>query len=502
MIIGSVADDGNYDIYAAQGTSVFASVYAGTHNVDQAGAGVVQSLVTTTAGAGGAVGQLPLNAGEAPFSATTTGPAIASGIIALMLEANPKLTIRDIQHILFESIQDSTKDDSVKWPNFDIARSYYVPDLTGLPRSFWQVNSGLYNSDTTINQAVRHSDNYGFGMIDAELAVTKAIDWAGSGPLTLLDTGVKGDISDGNEIEDARVPQEIADAEWVEFVAADGAAPPTSGASGFSVGGTAVMNFCVRQNITVESVIVDLSITGVGGNDLYIELISPSGTRSILSLPTTRNPFGTANPDVFADDDFEQGYYNSGNIGGDDFVYYQHPFLSWKHWGEKAGGVWTVQITDYGPDATTPEGAEPGDDLTTQPGANMYTGLGEIGVPGSDFREEKELVAYRFRIYGTDDGVPIFEGCDPFATNCPADLNGDGKIDVTDLQIYIAWWLESNALADLDGDGDVDFADLQLFRGAWTPGFCDSSGSPFSGGRPRPGSGGIGSDNDPIVNPL
>ncbi len=499
LIIGTVADDGHYDIYAAQGTSVFASVYGGTNNEDQAGPGIVQSVLTTSPG-GGAIGVLPLNPVEAPLSATTTGPAIASGIIALMLEANPQLSIRDIQHILFESIQDSTKDPSVKWPNFDITRSYYSP--FGGRRSFWQANSGLYSSDTVTNQAIRHSDNYGFGMIDAELAVTKAISWAGTGPLFLLDTGVKGDISDGNEVEDFRVPQPIVNPTWIEFSPADGSAPGTDGSSGFIAGPTVVMNFCVRQNISVESVIVDLSITGEGGNDLYIELISPSGTRSILAMPTTVNPFGTSDPDFFLDDDFEQGYYDGGNIGGTAFAYYQHPFLSWKHWGEKAGGVWTVQITDYGPDEGTPEGAEPGDDVLTEPGANMFTGLGEIGVPGSDFRDDKELVAYRFRIYGTDQGLPIFEGCNPLETNCPGDLNGDGKIDVTDLQIFVSWWLEGNALADLDGDGDVDFADFQRYRGLWSPGFCETNGIPTSGGRPRPGGDGVGSDNDPVVRPL
>ncbi|MGV6813501.1 MAG: proprotein convertase P-domain-containing protein, partial [Phycisphaerales bacterium] len=499
LVIASVAEDGNYDIYAAQGTNVFASVYAGTNNEDQSLPGTsLRGVLTTTPGVSGNTAEQPTSATDAVVSATTTGPAVAAGIVALMLDANPKLTVRDIQHILFESIQDSTKDPSVKWPNFDATRTYYIPDASALSRSFWQSNSGLYNSDTVTNQAIRHSDNYGFGIIDAELAVQKAMTWAGSPKLTLLDTGVKGeDLPNGTA--DLRIPQDIESPEWVELIPVDGSTGQ-SGASTFVPGTPAVMNFCVRQNISVESVVVELSITGEGSNDLLIELFSPSGTRSILALPTTVNPFGTADADVAVDDEFDLRY-GSGIYNGDTYAYFQHPFLSWKHWGEKAGGVWTVQITDYGVDAETPVGAEQGDDPLTQPGADMFTGLGEIGVPGSQYRSEKTLTGFRFKIYGTDTGLPIFEGCDPFTTNCPADLNGDGKIDALDLQIYINMWIQSDALADLDGDGDVDYTDLQIYRGIWQPGFCEGE-SPFVGGRPRPGTGGSGSDNDPIVNPI
>ena len=161
-----------------------------------------------------------------------------------------------------------------------------------------------------------------------------------------------------------------------------------------------------------------------------------------------------------------------------------------------------MAITDYGPDQATPEGSEPGDDPTTDPGADMLTALGEIGIPGSDFRSTKTLEAFRIRIYGTDSGLEIFEGCELTLTSCPADLNGDGIVNVTDLQIYIGWFVESNALADLDADGDVDFSDLNIFRTIWQPGFCDGSGDPFVGGRPRPGSNGIGGDNDPVINPI
>ena len=129
----------------------------------------------------------------------------------------------------------------------------------------------------------------------------------------------------------------------------------------------------------------------------------------------------------------------------------------------------------------------------------MIITLGELGVPGSAFRSGgKTITGYRLRIFGTDTDVPIFDGCDPFATSCPGDLDGNGVINLIDLQIFIDWFLAGEAQADLDGDGDVDFNDLNLFRGIWIPGFCDrrdgfNGTDPFSGG-----SGGDGPSSRPI----
>lgn len=515
LIINTVAEDGNFDIYAAQGTSVFASVYGGTNNIAQSLSqadpddnvdlrGVLTTVPNLNDPDPGDSGFVPFAAGDAPFSATTTGPAIASGIVALMLEANPDLTLRDIQHILFESIQDSTRADNIKWPNYDLNRIYYAPFpflIPPFPRNFWQTNSGLYNSDTTVNQAIRHSDNYGFGMIDAELAVEKAVDWAGAPKLFLLDSGIVGDIGGGTNTDDPRVDQEILDAEWVEFIAVDGSTG-TQGESGMVVfASSALFNFCVRQNIIVEAIVVELSIKGEGSNDLYINMISPSGTRSILAMPTTLNTTGSADDENLDDDDRDQGF-GSGNVGGDDFAYYQHPFLTWKHWGEKAGGVWSIEITDYGPDEITPEGAEAGDDPMTNPGADMITTLGEIGIPGSAFRSAKELSAFRIKIYGYKVGLDIFEGCNPFTTSCPADLNGDGIVNTLDLQIYIDWYITRNALADLNADGAINLTDLFIFRGIWAPGYCTPGGVPRGGGRPGAGGTNVGDDNDPVTSPI
>lgn len=49
----------------------------------------------------------------------------------------------------------------------------------------------------------------------------------------------------------------------------------------------------------------------------------------------------------------------------------------------------------------------------------------------------------------------------------PADINGDGVVDVGDLLDLLAAWGEDDADADIDGNGVVDVSDLLVLLGAW-----------------------------------
>lgn len=497
LIINTAAEDRHHDIFSAQGPSMFASFYGGTTNQLASGSQAASGLGVLTAAPGASNFALFPTAAGPIFSEPMTGPAIAAGVVSLMLEVNPRLSIRDIQHIFFESIQDSTRDPAVKWPNFDSTRSYYFPNAPLVPRGFWQVNSGLYNSATTTNQAIRHSDHYGFGMVDAELAIEKARTWRGTAPLVLLDTGFVGEFGD-DAIDNGEVAIEIPDAVYTVLSEADGTLG-IDGAAVLQIDSAGFPVLCVRQNILIEAIELELTIEGGPSNDLYIQLVSPNGTRSILLLPTTANLTGTSSDLNFMDDDTDTGY--AGVVFNDtNYSLYRHNFLTWKHWGELSGGEWSFSIVDYGPDEANPEG-EPADPMSGDPGADMVISLGELGLPGSEFRENHVLTGYRFKIYGTDTGDPIFEGCNPFNTSCPADLNGDGIINVVDMQIFVNWYLTGDLKGDLDEDGDIDFTDLLLYRGIWRPGFCDRNDNPFAGGRPRPGSS-QNNDNNPSTRPI
>lgn len=50
----------------------------------------------------------------------------------------------------------------------------------------------------------------------------------------------------------------------------------------------------------------------------------------------------------------------------------------------------------------------------------------------------------------------------------PADMNGDGFVNGTDLTILLGAWGSSDPVADLNGDGTVDGADLTLLLGCWS----------------------------------
>lgn len=85
------------------------------------------------------------------FGGTSAAAPLASGIIALMLGANPNLSVRDVQHILIESARQND-------PSH--------PD--------WTTNGAGYH--------INH--NYGFGAFDALAAVELAANW------TPVDTGI------------------------------------------------------------------------------------------------------------------------------------------------------------------------------------------------------------------------------------------------------------------------------------------------------------------------
>ncbi len=86
---------------------------------------------------------------------------------------------------------------------------------------------------------------------------------------------------------------------------------------------------------------------------------------------------------------------------------------------------------------------------------------------------------YEFTV--PDDGtteIPFF--CAPHCNNgmtgviiielpseCPADTNDDGTVNVTDILAVVAAWGENGGPADINGDGVVDVTDLLTVVDAW-----------------------------------
>ena len=59
-----------------------------------------------------------------------------------------------------------------------------------------------------------------------------------------------------------------------------------------------------------------------------------------------------------------------------------------------------------------------------------------------------------------EDGVILLPGCD-------ADLNGDDRVDGSDLSFILGSWGTAMQGADINGDGTVDGTDLAILLGAW-----------------------------------
>jgi len=63
-------------------------------------------------------------------------------------------------------------------------------------------------------------------------------------------------------------------------------------------------------------------------------------------------------------------------------------------------------------------------------------------------------------------GNMISDECTP---DCPADVNQDGVVDVTDVLALIGAWGSSDPLTDINADGTVDVSDLLIVIGNWGP---------------------------------
>lgn len=221
------------------------------------------------------------------FNGTSSAAPVTTGVVALMLEANPNLTWRDVKHILAETADPIDFDPF----NNDLAH----PHAGGNPFG------GLYTYDYKwiMNGAGKLFSNwYGFGRVDAEEAVTTALSYT-AGSLTAFEQTKNavgtwyydsGDLTgDGYNILDESPTTDANHSIWV------------------------------GHNLLVESVQIKITSDHPWPADLAIHLISPSGTESrVLTL-------------------------NNGIVGDplDDFLMLSNAF-----YGEEAQGFWTIKIYD------------------------------------------------------------------------------------------------------------------------------------------------------------
>jgi subtilisin family serine protease len=120
---------------------------------------------------------------------TSAAAALTSGVIALMLEANPNLTWRDVRHILVETARKNDPTDAG-----------------------WETNTAGYEMNY----------KYGFGAVDAEAAVKAAKDWTLVGTEVKVSGGLKTFKKpipgNGSVVSDRVIIDEDITVEWAEVM--------------------------------------------------------------------------------------------------------------------------------------------------------------------------------------------------------------------------------------------------------------------------------------------
>ncbi|MCV2422134.1 S8 family serine peptidase [Paucibacter sp. DJ2R-2] len=217
---------GSVTSYSSPGASVLVAAPGG------GGSDVYSNIITTDR-----VGDAGYDAGNVTdITGTSFSAPIVSGVVALMLEANPGLGYRDVQEILA-----------------------YSARVTGGADHTW-----MYNGATNWNGGGLHYDalehNLGFGLVDARAAVRLAETW----------TSTAHTAANRQQIAQTHSPAKaIPDDSY------------TSGAHDAIV---------VDQSIDVERVEVSLKVTHPYIGDLSVVLTSPGGTSSFLLWRPQQNP--------------------------------------------------------------------------------------------------------------------------------------------------------------------------------------------------------------------
>ena len=173
------------------------------------------------------------------MNGTSSATPITSGTVALLLEANPSLTARDIKYILAKTAD--MVDPAVNPATHPGTTSTTSYDLTG----------HAYEQGWVTNAAGFHFMNYfGFGRINVDNAVAMAQTYVSA----------LGTYQETN---------------WTNDSGTLSLAIPDHSATGV----TATMN--VASNLTIEAVQMRVTTDGCAG-DIGLELTSPSGTKSIV----------------------------------------------------------------------------------------------------------------------------------------------------------------------------------------------------------------------------
>ncbi|EIC21491.1 S8 family serine peptidase [Thiorhodovibrio frisius] len=233
------------------------------------------------------------------MAGTSAAAPMVTGVVALMLEANPALGYRDVQEILALS-----------------ARPNWQQGATEVDR--WQTNG----ADHFNGGGMRFSHDYGFGFVDALAAVRIAETWT----------------EQRTRFNEVSIPEPLS-LNLNDVPIPDNSGEPLS------------YSFEVTDAFEVEWIEVGVAIEHEWWGDLAISVISPAGTESRLLVRPGVVPDSVLDYRVAIDDQFDPEM-NQGMQGREDL---DTSFVSTASRGESTLGTWTVQVWDLGEGAANGE---------------------------------------------------------------------------------------------------------------------------------------------------
>lgn len=220
------------------------------------------------------------------MNGTSSATPVTSGSVAMILEANPHLTWRDVKHIL--AVTSTRIDPDQGSVVLDLSGGKYVADQG------WVKNAaGFYFSNW-----------YGFGRVD----VTAAEQYAAN----------RYDPETGLPYYQMDYLGQYIETDWFpQYNAANLDVP-----QGDPNGVTQSISILDQNDLVVESVQVQASVDSTALSDVGFELVSPSGTKSII--------WNVGN-----------GFSNKGSLRG-------QLIQSNAFYGEQSAGQWTLRVVNAG----------------------------------------------------------------------------------------------------------------------------------------------------------
>lgn len=278
IVVAALNAKGEQSSYSSNGSDIWVSAFGGEYG-DDTPAMLTTDRTGCSAGYaksgeipafnGGTNGENPTCSYTATFNGTSSAAPTLTGAVALLLEANPNLTWREIKYILAST---STVDS-------------YATGAQAHPLGLAMPTGYDWDQKWITNGAqFKFHNAFGFGRVNVDAAVTRALSLPTS-PLAL------GTYTETN---------------WAHANTGLATAIPDNSATG----ATNTLN--VATALTIEAVQIKVSATHADISELALELTSPSGTRSVL-VPALNALTGIPN---FVNDVFlTNAFYQETSVG-------------------------------------------------------------------------------------------------------------------------------------------------------------------------------------------